>query len=387
MSLQAHGYFMRLSNFIRTNTERIMENWESFASVQKPAADKMGRDALRNHITGILKFIADDIDSPQTKSEQKQKSEGFKENAFKNSAAEIHGDIRWQDGFDINQMASEYRALRASVINLWTQSQTEMNKNDLSDLIRFNEAIDQALTESVITFTEKLNLLLGILAHDLRNPLGAISMSAQLLLGKTKLDEKKKIQIETQIEVSAKKANQLVIDLLNLTRARLGSGIPVKIAPMDMEIVTIQSTKEIQAFHPDTEIVLETTGDLEGEWDGPRISQVFSNLIGNAVQYGQKGSPITVCVKGEEDEVIISVHNDGPPIPSGEIETIFNSLTRVLDRSIKTEEQLDNLGLGLYIAKEIVVAHGGTIGVTSSEEDGTVFTAQFPRAPLKENKA
>ena len=124
--------------------------------------------------------------------------------------------------------------------------------------------------------------------------------------------------------------------------------------------------------------LLEVSGDLNGEWDKARIGQAFSNLIGNALQYSFKDSSIVVDVRGTPKEVILSVHNEGVPIAPEKIETIFNSLTRA-----STNEGdlpgIMNLGLGLYITKEIVLSHGGTLHVTSTEEDGTEFTAHFPR--------
>ena len=147
---------------------------------------------------------------------------------------------------------------------------------------------------------------------------------------------------------------------------------------MDMGFVSGQLVHEMQFANPTRTILLETSGDLQGEWDKARIGQVFSNLMGNAVQYSFKDSPIDVTVKGELEEVVLSVHNQGVPIPPEKFATLFASFTRaVTDEGDHPMEV--NLGLGLYITEEIVVSHGGTIDVTSSEEDGTTFTARFPR--------
>ena len=147
---------------------------------------------------------------------------------------------------------------------------------------------------------------------------------------------------------------------------------------MDMGLVGRQLVDEMRAVNPTRTILLDVSGDLEGKWDKARIGQVFSNLIGNAVQYSFKDSSISVTVKGGLEEVLLSVHNFGTPIPPEKFASLFASLTRaVTDEGDHAMEV--NLGLGLFITEEIVVSHGGTIDVTSSEENGTTFTARFPR--------
>ena len=178
----------RLAEFIRDNLEPIVSEWLSFAGTRTPASDNMNEAALRDHIVEILAFISRDLESPQTQTEQQKKShsEGLKEGGTARSAAEIHAALRLSDGFDIDQLVSEYRALRASVVRLWRVQQGVLDQRDVDELTRFNEAIDQATAESVAHYTRKLaytrNLFLGILGHDLRNPIGAASMSAEMML-------------------------------------------------------------------------------------------------------------------------------------------------------------------------------------------------------------
>ena len=177
---------MRLAHFIRENADAITEEWEKFAGTLNPDSDDKSPRALRNHIKYILAFITDDLQTPQSSSEQIEKSHGKKAKAPEHSPAETHAAIRLAGGFDMDQMVSEYRALRASVIKLWGARLAEPTLIDFSDLIRFNEAVDQELTESINHYTKKTteskDLFLGILSHDLRNPLGSITMSAALTL-------------------------------------------------------------------------------------------------------------------------------------------------------------------------------------------------------------
>jgi signal transduction histidine kinase len=371
---------MRLAAFIRKNSKPIIAEWENFARTLVPAAEGMSSLALRNHIKHILAFIADDIDSAQTESEQINKSHGEKSKDAMDTVAEIHAALRQAGGFDMDQMVSEYRALRASVTKLWGAQASEPVPDSIFDLIRFNEAIDQTMTESISYYSKKLdhsrNLFLGILGHDLRNPIGAMLMSAQLIAKISVFDDRQKMLI-SQIVMSADRATTILDQLVDLTRARLGSGMQIIREPMDLAFASRQLVDEMRALHPGHTFMLEISGNTEGEWDKPRIGQVLSNLIGNAVQYGFRDPPIGVTVKGGPKDVSISVHNEGVPIPHDAIGVIFDSLIR---GDSADGDSSTNLGLGLYITKEIVSAHGGTIGVTSSEKNGTTFTAHLPRS-------
>jgi signal transduction histidine kinase len=177
---------MRLSEFIARDMDAILSSWDKFASAQLPAATGMDAAALRDHAEEILRAAAKDIMTPQTAAEQSRKSLGRASRLVDapETAAETHAFLRAQSGFDINQMAAEYRALRASVLRLWAEA-CSPGITDTSDMIRFNEAIDQAVAESVAFFGAKLtderNLLLGMMGHDMRSPLEVIQLSAAYL--------------------------------------------------------------------------------------------------------------------------------------------------------------------------------------------------------------
>jgi signal transduction histidine kinase len=373
---------VRLADFINENTEPIVSEWEIFAKTRTPAATDMSSLALRDHIKEILAFIVSDIKSSQTSQEQIDKSRGEKEKDNTTTAAETHAAMRLISGFDIDQMVSEYRALRASVIKLWSKANKQLSNEDLLDVTRFNEAIDQALAESVSHYTKEVNyskdLFIGVLSHDLRNPLGAISIAAQLMLRGEQLSDKS-TKLAKQISESAARTLEIVNDLLDVTRARFGSGLPIMRAPIDMSFVSRQLIDEMRLAFPNRKINLDFSGELKGEWDKARIGQVFSNLIGNAIQYSFTDSAIDVTVEGTKEEVLLSVHNEGVPIPPDKLVNLFDFLTRAVSDGDNPGSV--NLGLGLYIVKDIIVSHGGTIEVTSTEEDGTTFTARLPRLP------
>ena len=141
---------MHLSKFILSNLEEILSAWESFASTVLPE-NKFENLVLRDEAEEILKAIAIDMETAQTTSEQAEKSKGAAPSAEQDSAAELHAADRLRLGFNQVQVVSEYRALRATVIRLWAESSPEIDDSAMDQLIRFNEGIDQALSESDVS--------------------------------------------------------------------------------------------------------------------------------------------------------------------------------------------------------------------------------------------
>jgi signal transduction histidine kinase len=374
---------VRLADFIEENTEAILAEWVNFAAASGPAGKKMNLAALRDHALEMLKIIVADLRTPQTKAEQTEKSRGNSDTGPEtaDTPAEVHGAGRAASGFTLGEMVSEYRALRATVIRLWTKTCGTLTGDDLEDLMRFNEAIDQSTAESITRFTQDLDqskeMFIAILGHDLRTPLGAVSMASQFMLETGELKEPH-LTLTTRILRSARRMNRMVGDLLDFTRSRLGSGMPIVRREMDMAIVARHAVEEISDAQPESVIQLNTTGDLLGKWDAARIGQVLANLLANAVEYGTAKAPISVTVTGEAKEVVLRVHNSGAAIPASDLHGLFNPLKRLVSGDGAASDS-SNLGLGLYIAERIVSAHGGTIDVESSSDAGTSFTVRFPR--------
>ena len=374
---------MTLADFIESNTEPILSEWVSFARSCGPAGMTMDRPALRDHAFEMLKAIVADLRTPQTDAEQKAKALGDASPApdGPDTPAEVHGAGRAQDGFSVAEMISEYRALRASVIRLWTAAEGTLTSADIDDLMRFNEAIDQALAESITRYTEDLDyakeMFLAILGHDLRSPLGAVTMASQFMLDTGELTEPH-LTLTTRIATSARRMTQMVADLLDFTRTQMGSGVSVVRSDLDLGTVVRQAVEEIEAAQPAVKLQVTTAGDLKGRWDGARISQMLSNLLGNAVQYSPAGSTIEISAQGEAADVVLRLHNYGPFIPPTDMPGLFSPFKR-LRAGAKVERSTSNLGLGLYIAERIISAHGGTIDVRSSPEAGTLFSVRLPR--------
>jgi len=374
---------MRLADFILANREAILAEWEAFAKTCVPASGSMGMVALTDHAAEMLTVIAEDLKTPQGDFEQSEKSKGLAPHPISNerTAAEKHGTGRAESGFTLDQMVAEYRALRASVIRLWTRDQAQASQSDLEDLTRFNEAIDQSLAESIMRFTQDLDkskeMFLAILGHDLRTPIGAVLTSARFML-ETKDLEEPHLTLTSRIVSATTRMNQMVGALLDFTRSRLGGGIPITPTSMNIGKLVHDVVNEVLAAHPSRRIQINARGALKGYWDCERMTQVMINLVGNALEHGSDGTAVAVDVQGTDDEVTIAVHNRGVAIPEDQLDGIFNAMKQQTT-AVKSNSPSANLGLGLYIADRIVQAHKGTIQVESSEERGTTFTVHLPR--------
>jgi signal transduction histidine kinase len=280
-------------------------------------------------------------------------------------------------------MVAEYRALRASVIRLWTRQKGELLPADVEDLTRFNEAIDQSLAESVTRYTEELDhskeMFLAILGHDLRSPLATVSMAGAVLARGHAADTAVGA-IALRLLRSAASMTTMVNDLLEYSRTQLGGAIPIESDVQDMAPACAAAIDAAQAAHPECAFLLEVDGDLVCNFDYERLQQVFSNLLNNAAQYSPPGEPVSLRASGDPDAVFVQVSNRGRVIPGNALAMIFNPLVQLAPAPEDRGRPSTSIGLGLFIAREITQAHGGSIGVESSEEDGTVFTVRIPRA-------
>jgi len=374
---------MRLSQFILRDMETIVAQWEQFASTQLPAAAKMNTLALRDHAQAILRAVAADLSSFQNAEDQAEKSKGHarKLSDAPETAAQTHGVLRAQSGFDINQLAAEYRALRASVLRLWLEA-CDPAAPHLEDMIRFNEAIDQSLAESIAFYSTQVDraryLLLGMLGHDMRSPLQAIHLTALSLTASNAGTQVS--QAAARLTRSGARMQALLDDLNDFARAKLGLGL--NIAPTNADVAKLFSDalEELRVAYPDHPLELEVSGNCEGSWDGLRLQQMLDNLVVNAIKYGAPAAPVHVVVAGDETHLRFDVRNSGPAIENSTLEQMFDPLRRDPKRPSRYDET-SSLGLGLYIAREIATAHGGSIEARSDQTE-TVFSVCMPRRRL-----
>lgn len=372
---------MRLSSFIREHKEEIAEEWVDYARGYIGVAAKMDLKEIRDHIIEMLDRIADDMDTAQTNAQQKVKSKGLKPPVLLHDMpAKEHGSQRVIAGFDIVELSSEFRALRASVLRLWEKyMKTAIDKDDFEEMIRFNEAIDEAWMHSMARFhnqvDESKNWLMGVLGHDLRSPLATISGAQQILSESSNLSDKEKSLVK-RAGSSVKHMEELINNLLELTNLRLGGGMTIKKENTDL---TLQCKKIIQEFrvaYSQIPLHMESPGPVPGQWDSLRINQVLTNLISNAIRHGKSGGPVTIRLAAEDGNAFLSVHNEGNPIPKSVRDRICSGThTKYSNGQVKQ----DSYGLGLYIVKEIVSGHGGSIDIESTGEKGTTFTVKLPR--------
>ena len=239
---------MGLAEFIRSNEEAIIAEWQAFAQTYLPSAKHMDRAALRDHIIGLLHFVADDLETPETERErgEKAKGQGTKGGAQRDGAAETHADLRFTAGFDTIEMISEFRALRASVLKLWRGEWAKVD-DVLPDLMRFNEAIDQIMTESLARFVENFNSsgsqILESLVSDIRKPLLAMHESSKRLLENGNLT-KQDAQLVAQMAETNSKVNRFVSAVIDAVGNPIGK---VKLnAPAQID-GSPKSSHEIQA--------------------------------------------------------------------------------------------------------------------------------------------
>ena len=234
---------------------------------------------------------------PQTKREQREKSLGHssKVDGAGVEAAQIHGSMRAASGFDVNQTAAEYRALRASVIRLWMESGPKLGRDEVFELVRFNEAMDEALAASILYFATEAahmrNLFLGVLSHELRTPLSTIMTSGHSLVLAAQQNKPLPAAADRVLRGS-RRIQSLLDDLLDYVRSGLGEGMRVSPKDVDMGLVCEKIVAELRANNPGRVIELETLGDPRCMCDEERIAQAVSNLIGNALKYGPGDTPV-----------------------------------------------------------------------------------------------
>jgi signal transduction histidine kinase len=374
----------RLADFIRTNMEPILAAWEDFARTIEPPALTMSDEELRDHARQMLLVFADDLDQPQSDQERLDKSQGLGERTRKDTAAEVHAVARLLSGYSVVQLVSEYRALRSSVLTLWSAASPSDVATDMADMTRFNEAVDQALAESVERYqalvNRSQNMFLAILGHDLRNPLGTLVTGSDFITRAQDVPPKYAL-IATRMFRSAKRMDRLITDLIDFTRTHLGRELPISAKEGDLAAVCTQVVNELRTFHGERQITLQQPCQLTAFFDEDRIAQMVSNLIGNALQYGSADSPIVVTLAATGDTASIAVNNLGPTIAADKLATIFDPLVRLASADQEGADENTSLGIGLFIARQIAHAHGGKISVTSSDTEGTSFTLTMPRWP------
>jgi two-component system sensor histidine kinase/response regulator len=275
-------------------------------------------------------------------------------------------------GYEAGAVDFLYKPIEPLVLRNKAETFFELyrQKQQLARQLDERERLTRQLEETL-----RLNeMFVAAVGHDLRNPLLAVVTGAQLIARRS--SDADTVRLAETVREGGKRMQRMTGVLFDLTRARLSGGVPIERAPLDLRPLAERVFQEHQLSAPSQAMSLLVEGDLEGEWDGMRVEQVLSNLLGNAVQHGSRGAPIQVELVGTAlEEVVLEVRNGGV-IPDHVIRGIFDPFRRR-----GADPRTDGLGLGLFIVQQIAFAHGGSVEVESNEARGTIFRVHVPRRP------
>ena len=368
-----------LANFIEDHAEAIIEHAITFAKSVEVSAP-LDDQTLRDHLPQIIATVVADLRTPQTRAEEIEKSEGRMpiSSGRDRSAAATHALHRAHSGYSVSDLVSEYRALRASVLRLWVDAPDAKPPAPV-EIIRFNEAIDEAIAESVSHYAKEVerwrNIFLGVLGHDLRTPLSAIMLTSELI---ARMATDAPIETAAQRLIRAgERMRELLDKLLAYNRAQMGVGFAIERKDVDLVRECREEIELLQASMPGTCIRFQCPPSLSGKFDAGRIREALANLVVNARKYGTPGGEITVGIRDEGPDMELSVANDGEPIPQEKLGLMFEPLRRAGVSDGESERV--SLGLGLFIVNQIAKGHAGAVHAESTEGK-TIFRLQLPRS-------
>lgn len=369
---------MRLAAFIERAKERILGDAVVFARTLTVLTEA-DEGQIRDHIPEMLQNIVDDLRRSQSEIASIAKSQGRAAAADIRSQADTHGLQRARAGLSIDQLLAEYRALRSSVLRLWGEELIP-DQDAFRDIGRFNEAIDQAIAESVRAFASETEfrrqLFLAGLGHDLRGPLQAIGLTASAIAYKGPPSIHAYTSVLTR---SAERMSGLLDSLLDYNLVGLGGAMTVKRSKVDLKVECEEEVEILRAALPKANIELTVAGDCWGEFDSSRIREALGNLVSNAAKHGVDSQPVEIKVHGAQHAVVLTVSNAiEEPIPSAELALLFEPMRR---RAKAHSSDRKNLGLGLFITKEIAKAHGGE-ALALCNGDKISFTITIPSSGI-----
>ncbi|HLL21464.1 MAG TPA: HAMP domain-containing sensor histidine kinase [Kofleriaceae bacterium] len=360
-----------VSAYLRAHKADIVERWCERVTTHLPVLARLDRASLIDHLPEFLDGLADWIEGETDAART----------AF-GALAIGHAIQRLGHGVDLATLTREYALLRRTILEALLVLDTTATLR--TSLLVLNEGLDVAGYAAVERYTEARDEVrdrfVGMLAHDLRNPLDAITLGAGRLT-ETPPAEKAE-RIANTIVRSADRMARMIDDVMEFARGQLGGSVPIFLTPGDLGEIAREAVDELVVAHPDRKVAMTTHGDLRGRWDRDRVLQLVSNLVANALTHGQ--DPIAVHVDETPSgtapinasggrALVLRVNNQGV-IDAERLAHLFDPLRREARKSRR------GLGLGLYIVRQIALAHGATCSVSSTASEGTTFVVTWPCA-------
>lgn len=382
----------RIATLLKEHQELLIEQWIALvlSDPEVPEASRLSEVALRDHIPRLLTRMRDMLLAQTAKISSTTSRTDI--NGSVASPAQAHALHRFASGYTLGHALREMTHFRATVVDLCGKEGARLEGQEAKLLQAMIDAalttvaveMEQAARSELEIERERLRQevefrerFMGILGHDLRNPLSAI-VNAATLLKESESVQAADAWVLQRITTSADRMTRMISDLLDVTRARSGGRLPVRPGPADLFTICLQVAEELRMVHQQRLIMVRSRGDTLGEWDADRIAQLVQNLVSNALDYSPADTSILISVQGTQSGALVRVHNRGPAIDPDHARSIFEPFQRGADETRAS----DGLGLGLFIAHQIATSHGGTLKVRSGPVLGTTFTASLPRTTL-----
>lgn len=361
------------SERLKRNTTEIMNLWEERAYKEVSAAQHQETLSLRNSLPEYLTQLADALSTTIDRTEARQRQDLIDSTRV----GKKHGKERATSlNYTIDQLIFEYHILRQVIFDVMEKEET------LSPVERevIISSIEQAVNDAASEFSDTLKFiqenLFNALAHDLRTPISAAKVSAQLILRRPD-DVDNCIQKASRISTSMDRIDDMIKDLLDASRIRAGQEISLDLGETDLDWILRSVVEETSYAHPDR-IKYSSKGICLGSWNENALRRVIENLVNNAIKYGSQKTSVSLALNSDKDTAILTVHNQGNPIPKDQLAILFQQYRRA-----KSTEKKVGWGLGLTVVKGIVNALNGSIRVESDEKSGTTFIISLPKDPRK----
>ncbi|WP_441287688.1 ATP-binding protein [Sorangium sp. KYC3313] len=375
----------RITVLLRERSEEIIRLWIArLRSEPKiPRTCELTDDELRDYTPKLLDDLIDSL-AQSAQPGAPERASGTEIGS--SESAKVHVSHRIAEGYTLAEELRELGVLRAVIVDLCAREGVVLGGAE-AQLV--HSALDEVMITAAVEYERASSadlrrdvtlheLFIAVLGHDLRNPLSAIRFATATLLKREDVTTAV-ARLAQRIAASNERAVRMVGELLDLTRIRSHRGLPVEPELVDLRAICQRVAEEIELAHPEHTIRFTAHGDGRGKWDPGRIEQLLSNLIGNAVDYSPPEEPVQVELRGHKNVVVIEVTNRGPPIPPEMLPVLFDPFRRG-EQSQRVVQRSKGLGLGLFIVKSIVDAHGGSIQATSTQEEGTTFRVKLPRS-------